>query len=295
MTREEEIALIALRIKNEGKNVIDVKDYKALNARLDAYLRCAKKETFGWSTRRVNPPKEFVTDFFKDMDLKLHNVRYVKPGKPLNIHHLNLIENATTIGSPTEIPVKLVDDRDKPSELQMIKPYLDEEELKKYKPTFEGIALYSTVNKDVKGLYVKEITRSQIESQQHILENYINRDVIELFMEFITNNAVDEEVVLSDIRNHLIDVNLRLSFPYDTVTFRKDALTVSKNIVSCIKAVRLYDIYINSSKEVQKEMIKNIQKVFNGYITVEDFLYEYGITEKETLENVDIKKYVKHK
>jgi len=295
MTREEEIALTVLRIKNEDKNIINKCNYNSLKNQLDPYLKGTKKESFSWSTRRVNPPKDFIEDFFKSNNLKLHNVRYIKQGKPLNIHHLDLIEKSTSIGKPTDMVVKLSDNNDKPSELLMIKPFLNEEELKSYKPTFEGIALYSTVNKDVKGLYVKEITRSQIESQQYIIENYINRDVIELFMEFIANKAIGEDIVLKDIRNHLIDIDIRLNFPFEQNSARRDGLTISKNIVSCIKAIKLYDIYINSSKEVQIEMLKNIQKVFDGYNTVEDFLYTYDISEKVSLEKVDIKKYVKQK
>lgn len=292
MTREEEIALVALKVKNGDSSAFNVKRYAPLYYALRSELKDAKVETFGKSSRCVNAPIEFTKDFFSKNGIKIHNVRYIRPTAPLNIHHLDYIESITTIDSPFNIRVKQSDTKDKRSELVMIKPILPEEELKNYKPTYESIELYSVNNEDSKGLYTSEIARSQIESNQGLITDYVNRDAIEVFINLVTNFSISEKMNNSVIKNYLYELQRSIYF-ITASEMRRDLLTLEKRTVSIIKGLKLFEIYKESPFEVRKEMLDNVARIFNASLSVEDYLCLYGIPENETLTGLDVKKYTR--
>lgn len=66
----------------------------------------------------------------------------------------------------------------------------------------------------------------------------------------------------------------------------------SQYLESTVKSLELFEVYINSNIQRQKDIFDSVQKIFDGKISVEELLDKYDITLDKSLKNLQ-KQYIK--
>ena len=135
--------------------------------------------------------------------------------------------------------------------------------------------------------YIHGIFHTQMDSHKGIIKDYMNREVISIFMEKLMSLEIDKSEIVGYNLN-----NIRLQNLYDCIKYQsKEVSSIFKleacvYIVSTLKADMLFNIYINSSNFVRLEMLKDIQSVMDGNLCLEELLCKYDVT-YERSKNVD--------
>ena len=128
--------------------------------------------------------------------------------------------------------------------------------------------------------YIHELAHTQLNSIKGSCECYYNIEVISIFLELVSSFENDPK---GDILR--CTERMRLENLFDNIYALKkynldcsSACTVSNYIVSTLEAFRLFDEYQNKSNIYEKlDVMYGIQDIFDGKITVENFLKNNGI------------------
>ena len=138
------------------------------------------------------------------------------------------------------------------------------------------------------GIYAHEITHTQLEfDPTHFYKNYFDKEVLSIFVEKLIMYEINNDYY-NDIKSMRLmmlkkaldryfwvwDKACRLSFS-EEVVFEYDSRAY---IVSTLIADKLFYKYMHGSLETKGKMINDIQKVFDGKKTVEDFMSDYCVT-----------------
>jgi hypothetical protein len=146
--------------------------------------------------------------------------------------------------------------------------------------------------------YIHELIHTQLESQKGVVQDYHNREIVSIFIEYLSALLIDEKGdLLRKVQNTRWDDFFNsvyfLNQYIDTYEFMNRKIEASIYIVSSLKAENLFNMYLNSNNKDKEMMLQNIQDIFDGKITVEDFLEKYNITfENSKKENI-ITKHLK--
>lgn len=73
---------------------------------------------------------------------------------------------------------------------------------------------------------------------------------------------------------------------YQTEKLQDEIILISTYVESNLKALNLSLIYLNSNTLIKKEMISNIQNIFDAKKTVEEFLEYFDTTFESSLNGV---------
>jgi hypothetical protein len=74
-----------------------------------------------------------------------------------------------------------------------------------------------------------------------------------------------------------------------------DQFENSKYIQSDLTALNLFAKYYHESAAVQREMLVDVQRIFDGKITVEDYISKYDSTFKESMESPILMKHLRRR
>lgn len=129
--------------------------------------------------------------------------------------------------------------------------------------------------------YVHEITHSQLESHKGIISNYYNGELLSVFMEFLHSYETNPDVFEIDLTNRIENVLYSFYSMYlfhvgkehpDHKYTEYDYYYDSQYLISILKAFQLFHLYESSNDKIKKYILEGIQKVFDGDISLEDFL-----------------------
>ena len=120
--------------------------------------------------------------------------------------------------------------------------------------------------------YLHEITHSQLIKGVNMCDD-INNEVMPMFIEFLYGKLNNNKQLLYKINKlgEYVDKYM--------LTSSEDFRTLLKvYISSTMKAINLYDLYINSSKNVKGDISRDIVDVFHFNKTLEELLDKYEIS-----------------
>lgn len=153
--------------------------------------------------------------------------------------------------------------------------------LPKFNLYFSNILMPKTLTPVAISSLVHEITHTQLESQKGIVEEYYNSEVLSIFLEFLQGMENDPNSFSLDFVNRLqhVLVNFYSMYmfhvghpnpegPYGEADYYNDA----HYVVSIIKAISMLYLYMTSNENIQNYMLEGIQKVFDGKMTLEQYL-----------------------
>lgn len=160
---------------------------------------------------------------------------------------------------------------------------------------YSGINLSSTITEQTSCSYVHEITHTQLDHHIGQIQDFYNAEVLSVFNELFHASILDREeriLKLNDSRriyeiNVLVN-NLRNSSPSYP---REDQLLDMQYLISNLKAYNLFITFYNGSDAQKREILEDIQSVFDCYMTVEDLLRKYEITYENSQEEKRLLKY----
>ena len=190
--------------------------------------------------------------------------------------------------SPFDIPIKLVDGHSMIGEIQkgliMSNEALELTGMKKIIP-FRHIELGKELTPLSSCTYAHEIAHSQLESNPGFVKNYLNKEVISVFIEKVSALELDpsgemlkfsERIRFVDIATKISELNLDEKFK---VLTEEQKLENIMYIRSALLAEKLFDMYINERKDKhRRRYIYDIQDIFDGKQTVEDFIDKNKVT-----------------
>ena len=128
---------------------------------------------------------------------------------------------------------------------------------------------------------IHEITHTQLERIKQTTKHYHNKEVLPIFLEKVAALELDNSLELLTVcetmrfRSFLEYV---LDLYEENNHSRTERVEASAYITSTLKAVNLFDRYLESNQEERKEILAGIQMVFDGNKTVEEYLDSQDIT-----------------
>ena len=235
---------------------------------------------------------------FYDKYFTVHNIKHLTVKKVMqeqqNILASTGAETAmkynsllTTI-NPFDLPIELTPGHSMIGEIQkplILVPSQDFYDLVQI--PFSSIKLGNQLTRLSIATHAHEIAHSQTEGIKGYAEDYLNKEVISLFIEKLTALELDPTGKLlrlsernrfryiSELRTLLINPELAMRFG----ATKEQILDAQMYIQSTLYATKLFDEYQASRKPKDKQrIIDGIQNVFDGKITVEELLTNRGIT-----------------
>ena len=168
---------------------------------------------------------------------------------------------------------------------------------------FTHITLPKKITSIATTSYVHEITHTQLESHKGIVKEYYHAEILSIFMELL--HSYD-----SSIANHKTNLvnrieNLLANF-YSIFLFQTNQVEKINDpnysicsyhrdiqyFYSIFMAFHLFSLYQDGSSNIKKEMLTRMQKVFDGDISLEEFLDFYSTNEEESINSHDIHKII---
>ncbi len=150
---------------------------------------------------------------------------------------------------------------------------------------FLKISLCSLITELTSATWCHEITHSQLDSQKGVVKEFYNAEVLSILVENIHALLTDEQERLlrvCDLRRlnemTVLTIDLYDYFKGQLPKSREDLLLDSQYYSSNIKAYKLFLIYYYGSNKIKKELIRDIQRVFDFEITLEELLGKYEVT-----------------
>lgn len=141
-----------------------------------------------------------------------------------------------------------------------------------------------------------EITHSQIDSNKRVVKYYQNYEVIPIFIELIHAFLADNKNITS------ASIILRLNSLLEKIIYfeRKTNNEITEfdveqsvYLISTLKVLNLYEIFIDSPSTKKQAIINQIQNIFDGKITVEELLEKENISMEKGIESAKRLVYTK--
>ena len=164
---------------------------------------------------------------------------------------------------------------------------------------FQSIALVDLLTEMSSSSYVHEVTHTQLDSQKGIYTDYFNQEVLSIFLQLFHSALLNsEESVLRLLEaNRIYELNeitkQQLEYQAGKIDLsREDQIENSKYIQSDMIALNLFAIYYHSFPGVQREMLVDVQKIFDGRMTVEEYLNKYDSSFTNCLDSKTLRKHL---
>lgn len=158
---------------------------------------------------------------------------------------------------------------------------------------FGGINLCQTVTEQTSSSYTHELTHTQLDHQLGIIKEYYNSEVLSIFNELFHASLLDQDeriLRLNDSRR-IYEIKTIIDSLCTNNNSREDSLIDSLYLVSNLKCYNLFVTFYYGSSSIKKEIIRDIQSIFDGYMTVEELLTKYDITFESSLNEKRLIKY----
>ena len=153
---------------------------------------------------------------------------------------------------------------------------------------FKRITLDRNLGTNIVSIYAHELVHTQVEKNNHIvLDNFFDREFLSIFIELVIGDFCNDIYEHNAFEERLEILKKEFEIYRNN---RKDDVARSY-LVSSFKAFHLYNIYLNSSTEIKKEILANVERVFKEEINIGIFLNKYEIN----YDNSKKVKYLIHK
>lgn len=163
--------------------------------------------------------------------------------------------------------------------------------------SYKGIELSKKIT-DLSALsYTHEITHSELNHVKGIINDYSNIEFLSIFLEILQAYETSPDLLRLHDQERLLELSGIINELTKYHTSEEDIKEVlvegSSYAESTLKAYSLFIKYYNSSSSIKKEILNNIQKIFNYEISVEEFLTIYEITFTSSQNVKSISNYLK--
>lgn len=251
---------------------------------------------------------ETVKQLYGKRSLKLHPVYIMKDYESLveivsknSLYHddpflISEIEKRTQLVSPFDIPIVTN------SELHMEGE--TEKAMMPYEPSakirFRHINLHNRNSLASALIYAHEIAHTQTESHPGYAKNLINREVVPVFLEkaFALDldpsgallKTIEKGRILADAAAML---NRDIKKYISSTMFKSyhDALRVS-HFFGTLLGTALFDKYQHETLETQAEYFRDVQRIFDGELTVEAFLGKRKVSMREATDTTMLSRHL---
>jgi hypothetical protein len=146
---------------------------------------------------------------------------------------------------------------------------------------FNNISLSEKLTDLNSACYVHEIIHTQTSYMKGMIEELSNSELLSIFFELLyayDSNPNTYHILLTNRICHLL--NAFINSQNKTNIFE---YTMSiKYMISILKALNLLDKYLNNNNMIKKEILKNIQRVIDAEITLEECLNKLEIFEENS-------------
>ena len=140
---------------------------------------------------------------------------------------------------------------------------------------FSGILVGYPLTEATSSIYIHELTHTMVDYEPGIVNDYLNREVLEMFMEKLSSYHKDQALYETIVRDRYKSLILPLQdLKSSNDEFKK--LKASCYIASAYKADHLFELYLNSTDK--KEFLKGITRVLDHNLSLEELLSSYEIT-----------------
>lgn len=201
--------------------------------------------------------------------------------------------------NPLDLPINFVDGHSMVGEIQKpILMALKESKGDNRQVYFSHINLGKQLTQLSAATLIHEIAHSQQEQNIGYAEDYLNKEIISIFLEKVAALEMDptgellrisELTRFNDTLNHYYSLSLKKGI----ISGKKDAKDLLY-IKSTFYAEKLFDMYLNERKQKNKDKyFYQIQDVFDGKIMVEDLIRSRNITPAKTQDLSLLRRHIK--
>lgn len=240
----------------------------------------------------INISRNFYKSLFNLNKVKYLDEDVVNEIKELNQNGLmndeirQKIEECSLALSPFDLPLNEDDD----TGVRAI--YLND------KYYFLSVTLANIYKRNVIPAYIHEIAHTQLMSKKGSILNFKNQEVIPIFLELLASANVDDGKLLNDsvkIRLRELASGMKLlKYKSNSNMFDKENILKSCSYIeSTLVALDLFDLYCNSSISTQKEILSNIENIFDGKVSTELVLDNYDINYEISKKKNLFRNYIK--
>lgn len=157
---------------------------------------------------------------------------------------------------------------------------------------FKGIVLGIPYTEQTSVSYVHELTHIELDSVPKIVSDYYNSEVLSIFLELVYSYHTSENLLRINDSNRILElINMIEQVLIYPEKEHDKLLEGSKYICSTLKAITLFINYYYGSNSIKKEILFQIQQVFDGAIQLEEMLTKYDITYESSQDEKRLKKY----
>ena len=163
---------------------------------------------------------------------------------------------------------------------------------------FLSVTLANIYKRNVIPAYIHEIAHTQLMSKKGSILNFKNQEVIPIFLELLASANIDDGKLLNDsvkIRLRELASGMKLlKYKSNSNMFDKENILKSCSYIeSTLVALDLFDLYCNSSISTQKEILSNIENIFEGKQATELVLDNYDINYELSKKKNLFRNYIK--
>ena len=244
--------------------------------------------------------KEILSKYFNITDIEYIDVASVSNNCPIlsdtDEGFYEIVNSWLSPKSPYDLDIKLVDG-DNSMVGKIFKPIIYSPEVElcdNRRVYFSNIELCSMLTKISAATLGHEIAHSQQERHIGYAEDYLNKEVISIFIEKLISYELDSTGELLKCCENTRFSDLVIRFYECSKTNDKSNENYIDNLVyikSILIANKLFDMYISERKQKNRDKyIDDIQKVFDGKITVEELIDSRNITINKCLDAMLLKR-----
>lgn len=279
-------------------NLLDeTKGMEKIPQKLGTYYNHLEKESLEQVKKTTN--KFFLNNFkmqdVYNINLTKHNIGNLKFEEAEELRKF-LEENfELKLINPLDLPITLVKGDCMTGKVRKIVALdRDTGDLILKKPFYSGIDLGEDLNKLSSAIYAHEIMHVELENAIGYTNDFRNKELLSIFIEKVVSLYLDPSMKLLNICEKIRFLYFRQCIELfrkielgqiKTKYLDSDLLQYYIYVESSLKAARLFDIYLEFSKDKdRKTMLSYINMIFSGKITIEDLLKIYNLDNK-TFEN----------
>ena len=235
--------------------------------------------------------KDILIDaqYFLNGHFKLHNIPFIKEYNTLLLKRKTFKIKKI---HPYQLPITFVKDSAANGRVEEI--FIPGKEV-----LFRSLGIGETLCELSSSSYIHEITHTQLDSLIGSYDNYFNQEVLSIFLELFHSSLLspDENILRLEECNRVYELtNLTKQqkefFQGEISLSRDDQIDNSKYIQSDLIALHLFSKFYFAKGSIKREMLSDIQKIFNGIITVEEYLAKYEVSFANSQDKKVLTKYL---
>lgn len=156
-------------------------------------------------------------------------------------------------------------------------------------PYFRSIVLPAPIREVSYCDYAQQIVHTQVDSIYGSIQDFHNKEVISLFIEKLCALNMGDDIFCKIQERRLGLLRNILSKKQTELTNELVALAIST-----IKAEHLFNYFLEADDVGRSEILNQIQKVFDGQISVEQLLASFSITYENSLNEKAMERNLHH-